>query len=234
MSLRLASSRARRLAALLLVATALAAPAAAGEFAAPGGSFTVRVETLKERRFRTVVPQTHDYSCGAAAAATLLSRHYRLDTTETEALASMLARGDPATIVREGFSMLDLKQLLASRGLQADGYRVTIDELARLGVPAIALLSEAGYRHFVVIQGVRGDRVLLADPAIGLRTVTRDAFAHASSGVLLVVRSRPAVARASFNDARAWGGAPAAPLVDALAGDSLASRLLALPGRHDL
>src|SRR5574338_548529 len=106
----------RLIAALAFIGAA--ACAQAGEFVAPDGTFAVALESLEARRFQAVIKQTHDYSCGAAAAATLLTRHYAMPTSEREAVASMLARGEPEKIVREGFSMLDIKRLLLSRGLQ--------------------------------------------------------------------------------------------------------------------
>jgi uncharacterized protein len=45
-------------------------------------------------------------------------------------------------------------------------------ERAPIMVPVNAL----GYNHFVIFRGVFGDRVLLADPAWGNRTMTRDKF----------------------------------------------------------
>lgn len=51
-----------------------------------------------------------------------------------------------------------------------------LDTLASAGVPAIALINFNGYRHFVVIKGIREDGVLLRDPALGLRTLPRAQF----------------------------------------------------------
>src|SRR3546814_1927383 len=59
--------------------------------------------------------------------------------------------------------MLDIKQFLDRRGLQSDGFRMTLDKLAEIGVPAIALINTGGYRHFVVIKGVEAERILVAD-----------------------------------------------------------------------
>lgn len=219
--------------AIALAICACAGSAVGAEFAAPSGEFVVRIESIQDRRFRGVVPQTQDFSCGAAAAATLMTSHYGLLTGESEALVSMLARGDAPRIVREGFSMLDLKGLLVSRGLKADGYRMSIDELARLGVPAIALLDTGGYRHFVVVQGVLGERVLLADPAVGLRTLSRSAFERQSEGILLVVADRARMARSTFNDERSWRRAPPAPFEPGLGVEPLAPRLLELPGPRE-
>src|SRR3546814_14018223 len=86
---------------------------------------------------------------------------------ETVAFEEMFVRGDQAKIQAEGFSMLDIKQFLDRRGLQSDGFRMTLDKLAEIGVTAIALINTGGYRHFVVIKGAEAERILLADPALG-------------------------------------------------------------------
>ena len=42
--------------------------------------------------------------------------------------------------------------------------------------PVMVPVNALGYNHFVIFRGVLGDRVLLADPAWGNRTMTRDKF----------------------------------------------------------
>ena len=49
----------------------------------------------------------------------------------------------------------------------ADGYRVSLDKLAELRIPAITVVSTNGYKHFVVIKGVAEKEVLVSDPAAG-------------------------------------------------------------------
>ena len=48
-----------------------------------------------------------------------------------------------------------------------------LDKLREERVPAIALVTENGYHHFVVVKGFDGERVLIGDPASGTRAVTR-------------------------------------------------------------
>src|SRR3546814_20011104 len=47
-----------------------------------GGSFSVPVMSLKEKRWTTVVRQQYDFSCGSAAVATLLTYHYETHLAE--------------------------------------------------------------------------------------------------------------------------------------------------------
>ena len=133
-----------------------------------GGDYAIRVATLKElrdqRAFRTTIRQQHDFSCGSAAVATLLTYHYDRPVTEAEVFRVMYEHGDKAKIQRYGFSLLDMKRYLASAGFEADGFEVTLDKLAEVRVPAIALVRENGYNHFVVIKCVRDCKVLVCDP----------------------------------------------------------------------
>ena len=105
-----------------------------------GGSYTISVTSWRDIPFRTVVRQQYDYSCGSAAVATLLLHHYGLDVREAQVFQSMYARGDQERIQRVGFSMLDMRAYLERIGFQADGLRLSLDRLATLGVPAIALI----------------------------------------------------------------------------------------------
>src|SRR5690606_41088938 len=68
-----------------------------------GGPFTVQVRSIKEARIATTIRQRYDFSCGAAAVATLLTYHYRDPVTEPEVFNGMFERGDQALIRREGF-----------------------------------------------------------------------------------------------------------------------------------
>ena len=53
-------------------------PAAAGEvyLNSPSGVFSFHLKSMRELRYQGVVVQHYDYSCGAAAVATLLTYSY--------------------------------------------------------------------------------------------------------------------------------------------------------------
>jgi predicted double-glycine peptidase len=131
---------------------------------------------LEARQDKTVIQQW-DISCGAAALATIITYQHDDPVTEKEVAAGMLRRTS-AEVVRQrlGFSLLDLKQYAESRGYVADGYGdLTIEDLLKFG-PTIVPVMIRGMSHFVVFRGMQGDRVLLADPAWGNRTMKVDAF----------------------------------------------------------
>lgn len=204
------------LASCAVLAVLLALPEArADDMSAPLGSLgvlQVRVESLKERAFRSTVRQRYDFSCGSAALATLLSFHYDTPTREEEAFAAMYRVGDQARIQRIGFSMADMKRYLEARGFQANGFKVGLGDFAEAGIPAIALVDNGGYRHFVVIKGVSATRVLVGDPALGIRVVPRAEFEAGWSGVVFVILNRKDQGQRSFNRDVEWQVREPAPL----------------------
>ena len=181
-----------------------------------GGHFSLNVMSWRDIPFRTVVRQEYDYSCGSAAVATLLRYHYGVNVGEAEVFQSMFARGDQERIRQVGFSMLDMRTYLESRGYGADGLRLSLDRLATLNTPAIALITHDNYRHFVVVKGVSADRVLVGDPTFGLQTYTREEFEAVWNGVVLAIRRLPEGAAAPlYNRPEEWGPWAVAPLGDA-------------------
>jgi uncharacterized protein len=225
------------LAAAFAASLALAEPSGAqvrthGE---AGGSFSVSVMSWRDIPFRTVVRQQYDYSCGSAAVATLLRFHYGVSVGEAEVFQSMFDRGDQARIRQVGFSMLDMRAYLETRGYSADGLRLSLDRLASLNLPAIALISHDNYRHFVVVKGVSADRVLVGDPTFGLQTYTREEFEAVWNGVVLAVRHQPAGAAApAYNRQEEWRPWVVAPLDEARGPISPTDLTLSLPELYQI
>lgn len=178
-----------------------------------GGSYTISVTSWRDIPFRTVVRQQYDYSCGSAAVATMLRFHYGMDVNESEVFQAMYERGDQARVRSVGFSMLDMRSYLESRGFRADGLRLSLDRLAELQVPAIALITHDNYRHFVVVKGITADRVLVGDPTFGLQSYSREEFAEIWNGVVLAIRTPPeGWPTPAYNRAEEWRPWSRAPL----------------------
>lgn len=215
----------------LVAIDALAGPVnVAGTF----GSFTVSARSLNEMRWDQVVPQQYDYSCGAAAVATLLTHHYGRETTEAEVFEAMIAAGDREQIEAHGFSMLDMKRYLDSQGLESDGFRVDLDAYLDIGVPSITLIDTGGYKHFVVIKGMDEDRVLVGDPAVGSVVVPREHFETLWQGTVLGARADMALAKEYFNHERDWAIRPQAPLAQGRRRTDIGTALLLMPGPNEL
>jgi hypothetical protein len=210
----------------LITTLGLCLSANASDFGLVGGNraFSLKVSSFKEQRFKTVVPQKYDFSCGSAALATLLKYHYDYPITEQEVLDSMYKVGDQDKIKKQGFSLLDMKQYLANIKLSADGYNLkNIEKISAAGVPGIALINTNGYMHFVVIKGVNQSHVLIGDPALGIRKVSRDDFADMWNNVFFVIRNNTDQARFSFSHEDTWSSRRKALFETALSNTALAS-----------
>jgi len=145
------------------------------------------MRTLRDLRYRELLRQRYDFSCGSAALASLLHYGYGLDVDEPALIEKMMVGTDPREVVRNGFSMLDMKRYVESIGLRAHGFRIDADALYRLQMPVIALLDLRGYRHFVVVKGAAGGRVFVADPALGHRVMPEAEFVRGWNGIVLAV-----------------------------------------------
>jgi len=193
-------------------------------------SFNLKVKSFKERKWESVVRQQRDFSCGSAAVATLLSYHYDRQTGEEEVFQAMFAAGDRQKIMAQGFSLLDMKLYLDALGYTADGFRVPLDKLSEVGVPAIVLLSIDGYKHFVVIKGITAEDVLVGDPSRGIQRYKRADFEPLlENDIVFVVRTRVDVAKANFNLAEEWSAHPKAPFGAAVDRNSLSNITIYLP-----
>ena len=190
------------------------------ELAGIGGRYALNVTSLKEARFKATTRQQHDFSCGSAAVATLLTHHYNYPVTEQSVFDEMFARGDKEKIRREGFSMLDMKGYLTAHQFQADGFELPLDKLYESGLPAIVLISDKGYHHFVVIKGMRDGRILVGDPSSGTRAMSRTGLQSIwVNKLLFVIHNKQKEAR--FNAPEDWLVAPRAPLTAAVNMDDL-------------
>ncbi len=165
------------------------------------GAFPVNVTvmSLKEKKFDSVIKQNYDFSCGSAALATLLTYHYDTPVTEGALFDQMWASGDKDKIRREGFSLLDMKRYLQGIGMRSDGFRVPLEKLRQVGVPTITLITTRGYTHFVVLRGITDTHVVVGDPALGSRMVTREQFEKEWSGIAFAIHNKARLARSQFN-----------------------------------
>jgi predicted double-glycine peptidase len=127
-----------------------------------------RIRPYAEFKFEHIVRQAYDYSCGSAALTTVLRYHLGYEVNEQQAMEGMLAHGERDKIVeRRGFSLLDMKRYAATLGSDSAGFKAETADLRQLTQPAIVPIDYAGFKHFVVLRGVRDEKVYLADPSAG-------------------------------------------------------------------
>jgi predicted double-glycine peptidase len=164
------------------------------------------VKSWKDLRREGVILQELDYSCGAAAMSTLLTHHFRDPVNEGEVIGFIFIHGQTPEeglkkyFQRQGFSLLDLKRFAEFRGYKVAGYREMdfsdlLEFLEKDRLPVLVPINTFGYSHFVIVRGIEGNRVYLADPAFGKTTMTIARFASVwVDGIGLIV-SRGQLAR---------------------------------------
>ncbi len=123
-------------------------------------------------RARNIVLQQRDYSCGAAALATLLRYYWGEPIEEIDVIKEIEAMLTPEEL-RDRVQNGSLDHRLATDGGQA---RLSIGhrhddgrKLKESKVPVIVALDQDKYNHFVVIRAFYGGYAYLADPIRGIR-----------------------------------------------------------------
>jgi predicted double-glycine peptidase len=188
---------------------------------AGGALYDVPVTSIREARFARTIHQRFD-----------LTYQYGYPVTEQAVFQSMYLHGNQQKIQQEGFSLLDIKRYLESQGFEADGFEQPLDALRTAHLPAIVLLNENGYHHFVVVKGVQKERVLVGDPAMGTRAMPRAAFERTwDNHLLFVIHNREE--RASFNTFADWRVAPRAPLEEGMDRSGLGNIVIPKHGPSD-
>lgn len=139
------------------------------------------VNSILEMRHKNVIIQQWDLSCGAATLATLLNFQHGDYVTEKEVANALMNRpeyiNNPQLVnIRQGFSLFDLKRYVEARGYKGIGYGKLSFEDLLAKAPIIVPINVFGYNHFVVFRGMSGNRVLVADPAWGNKTLLAEEF----------------------------------------------------------
>jgi predicted double-glycine peptidase len=154
----------------------------------PGGGLVFKpVQSMRERRFSDLVEQKTDFSCGAAAVASILNQAYGWNLSEADVIHGMLAVADEEQVRSKGFSMLDMKNYATSLGMRARGYRIESSQLKSVSIPVIVLIEVRGYKHFVVMQRTVDDSVYVGDPVLGHKKMSMDDFKKGWNGIVFAL-----------------------------------------------
>ncbi len=160
----------------------------------PDRVFQRRVASWKELRQRNLVMQKRDFSCGAAALATVVRYYWGDDATEKQfldALDRMLTPEEAKDRVENGLALTDLRRVAVKSGYLATIGKLTFARLTESKAPVIVGISPEGYDHFAVYRGWDGYWVYLADPIRGnVRVPAAEFVRQWQKGAVLVVAKK--------------------------------------------
>lgn len=200
---------------------------------AGAGNYNISITSYAERRFKTVYKQQYDFSCGSAALASLLTFHYEDVVNEQSIFIDMYQNGDQEKIKEQGFSLLDMKNYLERRGYRSDGFKIELDQLLTANAPAITIINDKGYLHFIIIKGLNKRQVLVGDPAVGVKIIPREQFEEMWEGrILFLIHDKQDIAAKYFQGEIEWA-ARRAPLGSAVDRASLGAFNMLQPGLWD-
>ncbi len=168
----------------------------------PSHKFRRHVTSWTGLRKENVVMQQRDYSCGAAALATVMRYHWDDDVTELDLLretVQMLTIEELKERIENGLAMTDLRRLAVRVGYLSTIGRLEFDKLRQSKIPLIMGIVINGFDHFVVYRGTDGQYVYLADPARGnVRTPIPKFLGQWQKNMVLVV-VKPGETRESWS-----------------------------------
>lgn len=124
-----------------------------------------------------VVMQMEALECGAASLCMVLAYYNKWIPLEQ-------ARLD-CGVSRDGSNAFNVLKAAENYGMEAAGYKLEPEELFEEGMFPCIVHWE--FNHFVVCNGIKGDRVYLNDPAKGSYSVTREVFDDSFTGIVLMM-----------------------------------------------
>lgn len=136
------------------------------------------IEPFSKEKFKDLVKQEHDFSCGSAALATLLRYFLNENLSEKQVIRGLMEFGDKEQIKKlRAFSLWDMQQFLAAIDYKSGGYKATIEDLKNKDYwPCIIPINVFKYKHFVVFKGIYDGHIFVADPFIGNSSYSMEKF----------------------------------------------------------
>jgi ABC-type bacteriocin/lantibiotic exporter with double-glycine peptidase domain len=126
-----------------------------------------------------IVRQRWGNDCGPAALATVAVHYgHPVENDVWDAIA----------LDRQGADLLALSRSAERLGFWTRGVKASYDGIGNCPLPAIAHVRRRfGVGHFIVVHRWTATHVVIADPAVGLRRMSRRAFCRRWTGYLLTV-----------------------------------------------
>jgi len=125
-----------------------------------------------------VIMQLEVTECGATCLSMILAYYGKWITLEE-------AR-EACGVSRDGQNALNILKAARGYNMEADGYSMGIDAFEEFTeFPCIVFWNHC---HFIVVTGMKGDKIYVNDPAIGNRIITREEFSKNFTGIVIALK----------------------------------------------
>ena len=122
-----------------------------------------------------VIMQMEALECGAACLAMVLAYYQKWIPLEQVRL--------DCGVSRDGSNMKNVYLAAKNYGLDVHGYQMEVDVLKKQGT--FPCIIHWDFNHFVVLDGFKGNKAVLNDPARGLVSVSMEEFDESYTGLVL-------------------------------------------------
>lgn len=128
----------------------------------------VRVESLSEIKFRNIIKQELDYTCGIASLRNIFLNYYNITSSEGE-LISIAG-------IKPEYSLYDLSLISKQYEINTTGVKLTVDDLDKVKSPTMLYIKRNNSGHFVILKSKTKNMIKIIDPAWGYLTYTTKQF----------------------------------------------------------
>lgn len=138
-----------------------------------------RLSPRKGKRVKVpTVLQMEAAECGAASLAMILAYYGLWIPLEKLRIA--------CGVSRDGSKAGNVMRAAQNYGMEAHGYRWDAESLRAEAAYPLIIFWE--FKHFLVLEGIRGEIVYLNDPAVGRRSVSWAEFLRSYTGIAVTLR----------------------------------------------
>lgn len=156
--------------------------------------------SYEELRFADIEKQENYYSCGISILNCILIKCRNIRISQSDIHSLIIAESEcPQT--KGGISLLDMKKILNSYGINTIGFKADIEEIQNIidfyKTPIVLHYANQHIRingqvlntgHFVILYKIDSDFFYLLDPALGKIVITKAEIQKLYSGNCLVIK----------------------------------------------